>query len=182
MRKPPVLTNRAHWYGVRPVCDRDWWTSWQSDLRVAGQLLEGRCRPESPKVTTGLCAQDVHRDTTPTVFLQRLHAVPVCPAFDDHGPGSGSTVSHLAPRADPKRRFSTISSLSLFKTSAQYPCHCTNRHTHTTDPKLPRAIPSCRYLYTTESVCIYNALLYHLVIVLSRRYTGEPFCTLLIIF
>jgi len=53
----------------------------ENDLRVAGRLLEGRRRPESPKVATGLCAQDVHRDTTSTVFLQRLHAVPVCPAL-----------------------------------------------------------------------------------------------------
>jgi len=35
---------------------------------------------------------------------------------------------------------------------------------------------------TTESVCIYNTLLYYRVIVLSRRYTGEPLCTLHIIF
>jgi len=72
-----------------------------------------------------------HVDRHLFVFICN-YTIAVCPAFvDDHGPGSGCTVSHLAPRADPKRRFSTISSLSLFNTSAQYPCHCTSRHTHT---------------------------------------------------
>ena len=46
VKKRQLFTYHAHWHGVRPVCDRDWWTSCENDLRVAGWILEGRRRPE----------------------------------------------------------------------------------------------------------------------------------------
>ena len=54
-----------------------------------------------------LCAGCASRNNA-NCFSPTPTAVPVGAAFEHHGPGSGSTLSHLAPRVGPKRRLSMI--------------------------------------------------------------------------